>query len=102
MQYAIAIACNFLTVLGFDGNMLQAHLKKKQNVQNAKVMVPHSQECLDALAKDTTHGTHFAATGGHHFTLDDAFCAAEIERATQKIWKMKRRNIVQVMLLHKR
>ncbi len=90
MQNANTIACNLLTGQGFDGNMLQANLKKNQKVENARVTVPNSQEHLDTLAIAAMHGAHFPATGGHHFTSDDAFHADEIPVRKEQIKRMGR------------
>ncbi len=70
--------------------MLQAHLKKKQNVENTRVNVPNCQERLHALANAAKHGAHFTATGGHHFTSDNVFCAAEIPIRKEQIKKMEK------------
>ncbi len=91
MQDANTIACDLLTVCGFDESMLQAHFKKKQkNEKCAGVTVPISQERLDVLAEASTQGAHFAATGGQHFTLDDVFQAAEIPVRKEQIKKMEK------------
>ncbi len=58
--------------------MSQNNINKKQNVENVEVTVPNSEEFLDALEKAATHRAHFAAIGGWHFTLDDAYHAASI------------------------
>ena len=101
IQNANTIACDLLTVRGFDGSMLRAHLKKKQKIEKrAEVTVPISQERLDALAKAATHGAHFAATGGQHFTSDDVIQAAEIPVRKEQIKKWKRAKRKGLQVLH--
>ncbi len=54
------------------------------------VTVPHTKECVEALAKASTHGAAFAVTGGDHFTSDDMFKAAKLPAKKAKIEQLKK------------
>ena len=51
----------------------------------AGVTVRHSKERIELLAKASSHGEKFFATGGEHVTSDDAFKAAEIVYRTKRV-----------------
>ena len=61
---------------GYRGKLLKAKLRGK--APEPPLMVAHSEEHLELLAKAKTHGSQFFATGGRHSTCDDVFLSAEI------------------------
>ena len=65
------IACNALSLEGYDGDMMKVTLKPVN--RTTVVTVPHSQERIDLLSQAKTHGSIFAATGGVHLTANDIF-----------------------------
>ncbi len=65
------IACNALSLEGYDGDMMKVTLKPVN--RTTVVTVPHSQERIDLLRQAKTHGSIFTATGGVHLTANDIF-----------------------------
>ena len=65
------IACNALTLEGFNGDNMKITLK---SIERTTVLtVPHPQERIQLLSQAKTHGNIFAATGGVHLTANDIF-----------------------------
>ncbi len=69
------LSVHFLNENGFDGSAFKVQIKEKKEPQ--RITVPHGQERIDAIAKASTHGGLFHATGGAHLTCDDIFMASE-------------------------
>ena len=55
------LACGLLSLKGFDGNKLSRVIK--ESMPKAGVTVRHSKERIELLAKASTHGEKFFATG---------------------------------------
>ena len=65
------IACNALTLEGFNGDVMKVTLKPVERTND--VTAPHTQERIELLSQAKTHGNIFAATGGIHLTANDIF-----------------------------
>ncbi len=79
MQMANTMACDLLTVHGFQGNFLKAEIRRTTSKKAKQlVTVPNLKERVEALSKASTHGAIFAVMGRYYFTSDDMFKAAEL------------------------
>ena len=58
------IACNALTLEGYNGDVMKITLKPVE--YSSVFTVPHSQERIELLSQAKSHGNIFAATGGVH------------------------------------
>jgi len=65
------IACNALTLEGYNGDMMRVTLNPIQHTN--VITAPHTQERIELLSHAKTHGSIFAATGGVHLTANDIF-----------------------------
>ncbi len=72
------MACDLLTACQFNGHLLKADLRKKNEMAVELVTVLLSKELVVALAKANTHGAVFTVMSGDHFTLEDMFKAAQL------------------------
>ncbi len=73
--------------------------RKSRRMKKCRRDGSNFQECLDALARAATHGAHFAATRGHHFTLDNVFHTKDIpvRKEQIKMWKRTKRRGLQIL-----
>jgi hypothetical protein len=82
------IACNALTLEGFNGNVMKVTLKPVK-CTNA-VTRPHTLERIQLLSQAKTHGNIFAATGGIHLTANDIFKSIALKERKLTREKLKR------------
>ena len=89
------IACNALTLEGFNGDVMKVMLKpvERTNV----VTAPHTQERIELLSQAKTHGNIFAATGGIHLTANDIFKSIALKQR-----KLTREKLKKEKTLHER
>ncbi len=72
---------------GYNGDLLKAKLKA---TDEPRVLTwPHNKEQVELLAKATTHGTKWMATGGSHLMTEDFFKSVEVPRRENKIKAME-------------
>ena len=71
-----------LNVDGYQGRLLKVQCEKAADL--LYITVPHTKERIELLAKASSHGQKFFATGSTHVTADDLFCAAKVT-----IWDAK-------------
>ena len=64
-----------LNVDGYQGRLLKVQCEKAADL--LYITVPHTKERMELLAKASSYGQKFFATGGTHVTVDDFFCASE-------------------------
>ncbi len=83
------MACNFLTVLGFNCHLLKAEFRKKKELAVELVTISYSKEPVEALVKASAHGAVFAVMGGHHFTLDNMLTATKLLSKKIRIEELK-------------
>jgi|EP01082_Thalassiosira_pseudonana_P008128 hypothetical protein len=90
------LSAHFLNENGFDGSVFKVQIKEKK--EPSRITVPHGQERIDAIAKASTHGKLFHATGGTHLTCDDIFIATEKKVREGKISELtkKREKVMQM------
>lgn len=81
-------ACDLLTRRGYAGDKLRVFVKKVP--KKKAVTKPNTLERQKLLAKASTHGEKFTATGGSHLTSDDMFCAMEIPVWEKEIKDMEK------------
>ena len=71
LQNANDLATFLLTRGGYNGDLLKAELKA---TDEPRVLTrPHTKERVELLAKATTQGTKWMATGGSHLMTEDFF-----------------------------
>ena len=76
-----------LTRGGFNGDLLKAELK---TIDEPTVLTrPHTKERVELLAKATTHGTKWMATGGSHLMTEDFFKSVELPKRENEIKAME-------------
>ena len=63
------IACNALTIEGYNGDMMKITLKPIERM--TCVTLPHTQDRIELLSQAKSHGNIFAAIGGVHLTSND-------------------------------
>ena len=73
---------------GLDGAQLRVQLKRKRQGVT-RVTLPNTLDRQKLLAKASTHGEKFTATGGTHLTSDDFFKAMEINLREKEVVSMK-------------
>jgi hypothetical protein len=87
LQNANDLATFLLTRGGFNGDFLKAELKA---IDEPTVLTrPHTKERVELLAKATTHGTKWMATGGSHLMTEDFFKSVEVPRRKNEIKTME-------------
>jgi hypothetical protein len=79
--------CNILTANGFAGSNLRIDAPKRKSI--VAVSKPNSLERQEAMAKASSAGATFQATGGGHLNSDDFFKAAELKARESKIKAME-------------
>jgi hypothetical protein len=79
--------CNILTANGFAGSQLRIDAPKRKAI--VAVSKPNSLERQEAMAKASSAGATFQATGGGHLNSDDFFKAAELKARENKIKAME-------------
>ena len=89
------IACNALTLEGYNGDMMRVTLKpiERTNV----ITAPHTQHRIELLSNAKTHGSIFAATGGVHLTSNDIFQGIALKQR-----KVLREKLAKAKTLRKR
>jgi len=75
MQSTNDLSTLFLTTAGFNGSAFKVQIAKKK--EQKQITVRHSQERIDIISNQSTHGGLFHHTGGLHLTCDDMFIATE-------------------------
>jgi len=65
------IACNTLTMEGYNGNVMKIALKTIEHM--TCVTLPHTKDRIELLSQAKSHGNKFAATGGVHLMSNDIF-----------------------------
>ena len=87
LQNANDLATFLLTRGGFNGDLLKAELK---TIDEPTVLTrPHTKERVELLAKATTHGTKWMATGGSHLMTEDFFKSVELPKRENEIKAME-------------
>jgi hypothetical protein len=86
------IACNALTLEGYNGDAMQVTLKPVE--RTTVLTVPHSQERIELLSQAKTHGNIFAATGGVHLTANDIFKGIVLKQRKVERGKLTREKTV--------
>jgi hypothetical protein len=87
LQNAYDLTTFLLTRGGFNGDLLKARLKA---IDEPTVLTRlHTKERVDLLAKATTHGTKWMATGGSHLMTEDFFKSVKVPRRENKIKAME-------------
>ena len=81
--------CAFLSSHGFGGHHYLTEAPKKKQ-EEIGVTVPMSKERLEALAKASSAGQHFQATGGEVLNSDEFFISREKKRRDELIVQMKK------------
>ena len=76
LNRANAVATFTLTMRSYRGDLLSARCIEEEMAR--PITEAHSLERLELLAKASSHGAKFFATGGGHATTDDFFRAIEI------------------------
>ena len=97
LQAANDLAVYMANDRGYDGNLFAAKLAEPERTR--PVTVKHSQARVEALAKASTHGAKFTATGGFHLTSNDMFKSMEIavrEKEIKEAEKEKERRLKMV------
>ena len=61
---------------GYQGRLLKVLREKAAYL--LPITVTHTKERIELLAKASSHGHIFFATGGTYVTTDDLFCDAEV------------------------
>ncbi len=82
------IACNALSLEGFNGGVMKVTLKPVQHTNI--VTAPHTQERIELLSQAKTHSNIFAATGGAHLTANDIFKSIELKQRRHTCEKLAR------------
>ena len=87
LQNANDLATFLLMRGGFNGDLLKAELKA---IDEPTVLTrPHTKERVELLAKATTHGTKWMATGGSHLMTEDYFKSVELPKRENEIKAME-------------
>jgi hypothetical protein len=87
LQNANDLATFLLTRGGYNGDLLKAKLKA---TDEPRVLTrPHTKERVELLAKATTHGTKWMATGGSHLMTENFFKYVEVPRRENEIKAME-------------
>ena len=88
VQDANDLAVYNLTVAGYCGDILKAKLK--ETTTKEPITERNSQARIELLAKASTHGAKFTATGCFHITSDDMFKSLEISIREKEISEMEK------------
>ena len=88
VQDANNLAVYTLTGAGYCGDTIKANLK--ETTKKEPITELNSQARIEILAKASTHGAKFTATGGFHITSDDMFKSLEISIREKEIAEMEK------------
>ncbi len=86
------IACNVLSLEGYNGNVMKITLKPIQ--RTIIVTAPHTQERIELLSQAKRHGNIFATTGGVHLTANDIFKSIVLKQCKVQREKLAKEKIV--------
>ena len=91
IQTSNNIAVYALVQTGYNGGLLLASIKKKEEQQAEKTITePNTSARVAALAKAKMHGAQFHATHGTQSTSEDFFKSTELENCTVLREKLKK------------
>ncbi|CAB9517574.1 unknown protein [Seminavis robusta] len=90
IEAANKMHCNFLTMLGFDGERLLLKVQRRK-AERYNITKANTRERQDAIAKATTSGQLFYNTQGQHFTSNDFFRAQALKQKKEDIDKLEKK-----------
>lgn len=102
IQDANDVATHALTAGGYNGDALKRKIIEIPMTE--QITEEHSKERYEILAKASTHGKLFSATGGTHLTSDDVFIGAEMstrEKEQKRLSAEKNRRLRQMKVEEK-